>query len=85
MEDTKELAREGIVEVLDLHRIKFTYTKWLPFEIQGTCECGWKGDTHEAPMTGSDYEPSRVQTRRECLEHIAQVLFEEAAAPTTKE
>lgn len=84
MGDTKELAREGIIQVLDLHRIKFTYTRWVPFELQGTCECGWEGKTYEAPITGSDYEPSRVRVRRECLEHIADVLFTEAA-PTTKE
>ena len=86
MADTKELSWEGIVEVLDLHRIKFTYTKWIPYELLGTCECGWQGNTYDAPVTTSDLEPSRVQTRRECLEHIADILFEEAAPPTiTKE
>lgn len=84
MTDTKELAREGIIAVLDVHRITFTHTRWIPFGIQGTCECGWEGGLYDQPVTASDYEPERVQVRQECMEHIADVLFEEAAATDRK-
>lgn len=80
MEASKQLDRQGILAVLDLHRIKWKYTNGVPQHLYGYCACGWEGTEQLTPLTPGEEDPVRVSIRRECLEHVADVLFEEAAA-----